>query len=191
MSTLLAKYNSVLEAAFNAGTLPSVDIFTRFVNGEGVLAQVPESKPLVVPILYPIVVPLNVNVDDVKKNFPMTKECRENLTNVNYKTSPPTGPIQGGFYSIGDHYSIDKALARVSKLVSQTGRRFRIGTALEAMLYKSQGNPHPDYFVSLEKVKIEQCLLCHLIWYGGAEFDFTSSQDTWSLVYKVFVVEDL
>ena len=92
---------------------------------------------------------------------------------------------------MGDHYSIDKALARVGKLASQTGRKFRIGTALEAMLYKSQGNPHPDYFVSLEKVKIEQCLLCHLIWYGGAEFDFTSSQDTWSLVYKVFVVEDL
>jgi hypothetical protein len=188
--TTLQEYLSLLAGA-EVNTLPPVEAFKMFLtcgNNTNASQDVLPVSPL--PELHPFTILEGVTIESAKEGLPMSVYCQEHLTNINYGTDLPSGSIQGGFLSMGHNYESEEAVSRVTELVRQTGCKFRLGTPLELLLYKTQNLPCPTYVVSLAKVW-NGFVLHWRGWHGDSEFDLGAWKGEWNAPCEVFVVEDL
>lgn len=192
MMTDLSHYYKALASAREAGTLPSLQDFITFVDGKKPTTEgVTKTQPsLIIPTLTPFIVPKNASIDTLKIDLPISKFCQADLTEENFGMPLPLGGIQGGFISMGRNYRSEEGVAKIKALVYQTGRKFRLGTPLEVLLYKAQNLSHPTYFVSLAKVW-NGSVLHWSEWASDGEFDFPAWEGSWDALCEIFVVEDL
>lgn len=156
------------------------------VEGE---VQNQEEQPLSIPQLTPFAVPAGSTINSAKEGLPMDDYCRDNLTNENFPCEPPKGPIAGGFLPMDKNFESEEGVSAVAKLAEQTGRKFRVGTTHECLLFKKR-HPGicPKNFIALGTVWNGEVLR----WYGDCtEFGLDDWGGKWYECHQVFLVEDL
>lgn len=190
------QYLVSLAQAAEKGLLPNIARFEAFVNS-GKLELVPEHKVqlqpavnLTTPTLHEFIVPEGTTIDTAKIGLPMTDYCKTNLTESNFGGQVKVGPLRGGFIKMDRDYESEEGVEAVRLLAEQTKRKFRVGTALEFLLFKKQNCPHPQYCVALGSVW-NGSVLYWSDWVDNRKFDLNDWAGEWSADSEVFFVEDL
>ena len=140
-------------------------------------------------LLYPFDIPEGCTISLCKEGLPMSDYCKQYLTDKNFGTKLPKDPVAGGFYDMKARFESYDGINAIQKFATQTGRKLRVGTALELLLFWMQKRVHcPKCFVALGSVWDGKVLY----WYGDcAEFRLDHWVGKWNEFYQVFFVEDL
>lgn len=179
----------------------SPDIHTHFVSlatalgyvvlDEGETLQFPR-PPLtsdIIPTLIPFTVLKDSTIDIAKESLPMTSYCKTNLNEERFGGQVKVGSLCGGFIKMNRDYESKEGLDAVGLLVKQTRRKFRLGTALELLIFK-QHHPLPQHCVALGSVW-NAYVLCWDGLGGGSEFGLRALTGWWHSTREVFLVEDI
>jgi hypothetical protein len=148
-----------------------------------------EEEPLTVPDMWGFHIPEGTTIDSLRNDIPMFDDHRENFTDKNFGISTLKCPKAVGFYDMGKEFGSCEAINTINKLASQTSRRFRAGTPLEALLFWLENRTRcPEWFTVLGKTWDDRVLNWnHII----PEFYLCNWAGNWSSDRQVFIVEDL
>ena len=146
---------------------------------------------LSVPELYSFTLLETDTIESLRDDLGMSKFNNIRFTTQNFGMSRAIHPLRGGFLHMEGEYSHLDALNAVADLVQSTGRRFRLGTPLEALVFKKSGNSHPPYWAVLSKVYGKAPAREVLLWDCAVCFYLSLYTGRMSPLYEVFIVEEL
>lgn len=154
-------------------------------------------KAITVPELYPFETHEDATILLAAEDIPKYHYCEETLTDENFYIEPVKGPKAGGFLEVsptgGMSFKFEDAIAALEALVEKTKRKFRFGTALEALLFFQQNRSVCSrYFIvpgTLWKDKVHNKILD---WNPEAKkLNVNYADSGWFSFEGVFIVEDL
>ncbi len=175
-----SSYLTALALAAEIGRLPSIENFTAFVNS-GKLELFPELPETFT--LYEFTVPTDATIDSAKEGLPIRPSCITALSEADFGGTKFTGTLRGGFVPNNDDSGVDLFFK-----IMKNG--FRLGTALEFLLFKKQNHPHPEFCVALGTISKGSVL----DWYTyGSVSEFALNQLTGSFppLGQVFIVKEV
>lgn len=134
-------------------------------------------------------VPKGSTIASARRCLPMTAYVGRNLTDRNFGNYLPEGLVAGGFLPMNENFESGEGIKAARKIAEETGRDFRLGTTLEALLFLKQNRSRcPKRFLVLGTVGNGKVL----IWSSDcAGFHLLPWEGRWGKVWQIFIVEDL